>query len=53
MLQTAKRAGQSAPAETLPHERYLEAFRWMLQTRIFEDKLASLYRGGMTPKARS
>ncbi len=30
-----------------PHERYLEAYRWMLQTRIFEEKLASLYRGGM------
>ena len=47
MLQTAKRAGESRPAETPPHERYLEAFRWMLQTRIFEEKLASLYRGGM------
>ncbi len=47
MLQTAKRAGQSASAETPPHERYLEAFRWMLQTRIFEEKLTSLYRGGM------
>ena len=47
MLQTAKRAGESAPAETPPHERYLEAFRWMLQTRIFEEKLTSLYRGGM------
>ena len=47
MLQTAKRAGESAPAKTPPHERYLEAFRWMLQTRIFEEKLASLYRGGM------
>ena len=47
MLQTAKRAGESRPAETPPHERYLEAFRWMLQTRIFEEKLTSLYRGGM------
>ena len=47
MLQTAKRAGESAPAETPPHERYLEAFRWMLQTRIFEEKLTSLYRGGL------
>ncbi len=46
MLQTAER---KAPIQNdaLPHEKYLEAFRWMLQTRIFEDKLASLYRGGM------
>ena len=28
---------QIAPAETPPHERYLEAFRCMLQTRIFEE----------------
>lgn len=47
MLQTAKRAGTSASTEALPHERYLEAFRWMLQTRILEEKLTSLYRGGM------
>jgi TPP-dependent pyruvate/acetoin dehydrogenase alpha subunit len=47
MLQTAKRVRRSASAKTVPHERYLEAFRWMLQTRIFEEKLASLYRGGL------
>ncbi len=55
MLQTAERGKKSkkaAPEKTAPkkarvHERYLEAFRWMLQTRIFEEKLASLYRGGM------
>ena len=47
MLQTAKRAGKSASTTAPPHERYLEAFRWMLQTRIFEEKLTSLYRGGM------
>ena len=47
MLQTAKRAADSASQKAVPHERYLEAFRWMLQTRIFEDKLASLYRGGL------
>ncbi len=48
MLQIAKRARDSASAgEAPPHERYLEAFRWMLQTRIFEEKLTSLYRGGM------
>ncbi len=27
-------------------ERYLAAFRWMLLARVFEEKLASLYRGG-------
>jgi pyruvate dehydrogenase E1 component alpha subunit/2-oxoisovalerate dehydrogenase E1 component alpha subunit len=53
MLQTAPRKGKpksskNAPAEQVkPHQRCLEAFRWMLQTRILEDKLASLYRGGM------
>jgi acetoin:2,6-dichlorophenolindophenol oxidoreductase subunit alpha len=47
MLQTAKRAGDSAIAKAAPHERYLEAFRWMLLTRVFEEKLTSLYRGGM------
>lgn len=47
MLQTAKRAAGAGSHEAVPHERYLEAFRWMLQTRIFEDKLSSLYRGGM------
>ena len=47
MLQTAKRAGDSATTKAPPHARYLEAFRWMLQTRIFEEKLTSLYRGGM------
>jgi acetoin:2,6-dichlorophenolindophenol oxidoreductase subunit alpha len=47
MLQTAKRAGDSAFNKAAPHERYLEAFRWMLLTRVFEEKLTSLYRGGM------
>lgn len=45
MLQTARRqeeTGKKAP----PHERYVEAFRWMLLARVFEEKLASLYRGG-------
>ena len=45
MLQTAER-GAATESRALPHERYLEAFRWMLQTRIFEEKLTSLYRGG-------
>ena len=47
MLETAKRAGDPASTRTAPHERYLEAFRWMLLARIFEEKLTSLYRGGM------
>lgn len=46
MLQTAER-GAAKSSATPPHERYLEAFRWMLQTRILEEKLTSLYRGGM------
>jgi TPP-dependent pyruvate/acetoin dehydrogenase alpha subunit len=45
MLQTAARS--TSDLKKPPHERYLEAYRIMLQTRIFEDKLASLYRGGL------
>ncbi len=50
MLQTAARKGKSKgskAAPVVPHERFVEAFRWMLLTRILEDKLASMYRGGM------
>src|SRR5213082_4056828 len=46
MLQTArprKKSQSKAPV----HEKYLEAFRWMLLTRTFEEKLVSLYRGGL------
>src|SRR3982750_5058552 len=55
MLQTAARKGKrstskAAPekstAKTAPHERFLEAFRWMLLARTLEEKLVSLYRGG-------
>src|SRR6266446_10015599 len=46
MLQTAER-GATKKSKAPPHERYLAAFRWMLQTRILEEKLTSLYRGGM------
>ena len=47
MLQAAQRSEKKTKGKkTAPHERYLEAYRWMLQTRVFEDKLASLYRGG-------
>lgn len=48
MLQTAPRAEKKSKGKKKAlHERYLEAYRWMLQTRVFEDKLASLYRGGL------
>jgi TPP-dependent pyruvate/acetoin dehydrogenase alpha subunit len=29
------------------HEKFLEAFRWMLLSRTLEEKLVSLYRGGL------
>jgi len=55
MLQTAPRKGKKSSskgastksAAKKPHDRFLEAFRWMLLARTLEDKLASLYRGGM------
>ena len=56
MLQTAQRKGkksitkatpEKSSSNKQPHERFLEAFRWMLLARVLEDKLASLYRGGM------
>ena len=55
MLQTAQHGkkskkaapGKSAEKESAVHDRFVEAFRWMLTARILEDKLASLYRGGM------
>jgi pyruvate dehydrogenase E1 component alpha subunit/2-oxoisovalerate dehydrogenase E1 component alpha subunit len=49
MLQTAGLETDLATKteSAVPHPRYLEAFRWMLQTRIFEEKLTSLYRGGL------
>jgi TPP-dependent pyruvate/acetoin dehydrogenase alpha subunit len=47
MLQTAPRKKKStASKKAPPHERFLEAFRWMLLTRTLEEKLVSLYRGG-------
>src|SRR3982074_1534970 len=54
MLQTAPRKGKKSSskgastksAAKKPHDRFLEAFRWMLLARTLEDKLASLYRGG-------
>ena len=50
MLQTAQRGKKSrkaAPKKSTVHERYLEAFRWMLLSRVLEDKLAAMYRAGM------
>jgi pyruvate dehydrogenase E1 component alpha subunit/2-oxoisovalerate dehydrogenase E1 component alpha subunit len=55
MLQTAARKGKRSTAKAAPqksitraasHERFLEAFRWMLLARTLEEKLVSLYRGG-------
>src|SRR2546423_15200527 len=45
MLQTARPKQKSQPKAPAPG-KYLEAFRWMLLTRTFEEKLASMYRGG-------
>jgi TPP-dependent pyruvate/acetoin dehydrogenase alpha subunit len=48
MLQTAQRGTRSKTKKAAPpHERFLEAFRWMLLTRTLEEKLVSLYRGGL------
>lgn len=45
MLQTVERT--TSESKSAPHERFLEAFRWMLRSRVFEEKLTSLYRGGL------
>jgi pyruvate dehydrogenase E1 component alpha subunit/2-oxoisovalerate dehydrogenase E1 component alpha subunit len=51
MLQAAQRGKKSSAKKAAPknavHKRFVEAFRWMLLARILEDKLGSLYRGGM------
>src|SRR5437762_12363935 len=47
MLKTVGREGEIASINAAPHERFLEAYRWMLLARVFEEKLTSLYRGGM------
>src|ERR1700730_960119 len=54
MLQTAPRKGKKSTRKAAGqrstsklHPRFVEAFRWMLLARILEDKLGSLYRGGM------
>src|SRR6267142_4400511 len=48
MLQTAQRQSKTKkPKTALPHDRFLEAFRWMLLARTLEEKLVSLYRSGL------
>src|SRR5919109_5359229 len=56
MLQTAPRKGKKSAGKAAPpkakktqslHDRFVEAYRWMLLARVLEDKLASLYRGGL------
>src|SRR5213596_1589626 len=48
MLQTAQRSAKSKTKKAAPpHERFLEAFRWMLLARTLEEKLVSLNRGGL------
>jgi TPP-dependent pyruvate/acetoin dehydrogenase alpha subunit len=47
MLETATRSKKSTSPKRGPHKRFLEAFRWMLLTRTLEEKLVSLYRGGL------
>src|SRR5213083_700222 len=48
MFQTAQRSAKSKTKKTAPpHERFLDAFRWMLLARSLEEKLVSLYRGGL------
>src|SRR6184192_1373069 len=47
MLEKATRSKKSAASKPTPHERFLEAFRWMLLARTLEEKLVSLYRGGL------
>src|SRR5437588_10157082 len=46
MLQTAQGGKKPSANKAAPHERFLEAFRWMLLARTLEEKLVSLYRGG-------
>src|SRR5438046_8394907 len=49
MLQTAQRGKKSSAKKAALHERFLEAFRWMLLSRTREEKLTSLYRGSPIP----
>jgi len=47
MLETATRGKKSTRSKAAPHERFLEAYRWILLVRTLEEKLVSLYRGGL------
>src|SRR5438270_3125780 len=48
MLQTAQRTVKSKKKKAAPpHGRFLEAFRWILLPLTLEEKLVSLYRGGL------
>ena len=47
MLKTAGRTVDPSSTKAAPHDRFLEAYRWMLLARVLEEKLTSLYRGGM------
>src|SRR5213080_2513232 len=48
MLQAAQRSAKSKTKKAAPpHDRFLEAFRWLLLARTLEGKLVSLYRGGL------
>src|SRR5438034_4359114 len=47
MLQTGQRGKKPPAKKAARHERFLEAFRWMLLSRTLEEKLVSLYRGGL------
>src|SRR5205814_2793899 len=51
MLQAAQRGKKASSKKAAPkapvHELFIEAYRWMLLTRKLEEKLVSLYRGGL------
>src|SRR5712664_3193361 len=47
MLQPASSHKTGAHKAAPPHDRFLEAFRWMLLARTLEEKLVSLYRSGL------
>jgi len=44
MLQTVERG--TSESKSAPHERFLEAFRWMLLARVFEALVLSRFRRG-------
>jgi TPP-dependent pyruvate/acetoin dehydrogenase alpha subunit len=47
MLQAAAGTKRNTVKKKAPHDRFIEAFRWILLTRVLEEKLVSLYRGGL------